>query len=167
MKKMPSAQRCMESITKESRQLLNQIHGLSASDPKSVKDALVLLAKLRELASESLNALQHEYLVVRTREHLEQAYAKNTQWYWQHPQQSGPANEPDLRAVLNDKVMVSAEVSAAARPIGSIDTHMRKTLENLAKMEGRRLYVVRTESMKKRAMTKVSKAGDAIEVLIL
>jgi hypothetical protein len=60
--------------------------------------------------------------------------------------------------------LLSAEVTASERPVGTIDTRIRDTLAKLGNMPGRRFYFVRTASMEQRATTKIEKGGFAIEV---
>jgi hypothetical protein len=60
---------------------------------------------------------------------------------------------------------ICAEVNALEEPVGVIDAQMRRALAKLAALDGRRYYFVRTSSMKRRAVTKVLKAGWDIAVV--
>ena len=87
-------------------------------------------------------------------------------WYW-NPRQTGAADEPDLRGSIGSETVVSAEITTSGRPIGAIDKRMATTLGNLSNMSGRKFYFVRTENMRRRAQTKVDKAGYDIEVRLI
>ena len=68
-------------------------------------------------------------------------------------------------AEAGETIRVCAEVNALEEPVGVIDAQMRRALARLATLEGRRFYFVRTASMKRRAVTKVVKAGWDIAVV--
>ena len=146
--------RCLESV----RQVINQ-------DPITASAGVTLLNSLRKLSCEDINQLQHEEMALSAARLLQETEfrGERLEWYW-NPRQTGDATEPDLRAVRNGEVMVSAEVTTSQRPIGSIDTRMRETLRKLNKMPGRRFYFVKTGSMEHRAKSKVKRAGFAVEV---
>jgi len=88
-------------------------------------------------------------------------------WGW-HPSSTGPSDEPDLRGLNGEGVVViSAEATASSLPQGVIDMRMAKTLAKVASMGGRRFYFVTTTEMERRALTKVSKRGHLVQVVRL
>lgn len=146
--------RCLESV----RQVINQ-------DPITASAGVRLLNSIRNFSCEAINQLQHAEMALSAARLLQETEfrGERLEWYW-NPRQTGDASEPNLRAVRNGKVMVSAEVTTSLRPIGSIDTRMRETLRKLNKMPGHRFYFVKTGSMEHRAKSKVNRAGLAVEV---
>jgi hypothetical protein len=66
---------------------------------------------------------------------------------------------------VNGRILVSAEASTSEKPKGILDSRMRKTLERLSRMDGRRFYFVSTDEMVKRAETKIRKAKWPIKVV--
>jgi hypothetical protein len=88
-------------------------------------------------------------------------------WYW-NPRQTGSKEEPDLAAEQQGIRLISAEVTASRNPIGIIDKRMTQTLQKLNKMPGKkRFYFVRSESMSKRAQSKVVNNNLDINVVLL
>lgn len=146
--------RCLESV----RQVINR-------DPVTANAGVNLLNSLRMVSYEDINQLQHEEMALSAARLLQETEfcGEDLDWYW-NPRQTGDAAEPDLRAVRNGEIMVSAEVTTSQRPIGAIDTRMRDTLAKLNKMPGRRFYFVKTGSMEHRAKSKVKRAGFAVAV---
>lgn len=168
-------QKFPESVSAADKKVLSDISKLvkvlrekSEKDPVAVADGISLLMALRKDIYEELNQIQHESLAVRAVEWLKgSGYgAAELEWFW-NPRQTGDDKEPDVRAVLNKKVIVSAEASASDSPKGTIDSHMAKTLEKLSKMDGEKFYFVRTNQMAKRAETKVKKGSWAIKVVTI
>jgi hypothetical protein len=72
---------------------------------------------------------------------------------------------PDLRAVHQGQILASAEITTSEKPVGTIDTRMRSTLEKLSRMDGEHFYFVRSNAMRIRADSKVSTAGWNINVV--
>jgi hypothetical protein len=68
---------------------------------------------------------------------------------------------------LNGKTIISGEVTTSPVPKGFIDSRMTSTLRKLAAMEGQRFYFVLTAAMANRALTKVARAGHALDVVQL
>jgi hypothetical protein len=87
-------------------------------------------------------------------------------WQW-NLRQTGDAAEPDIRAVLEGKTIISGEVTTSPEPKGLIDSRMASTLRKLAAMEGQRFYFVLTAAMANRARTKAAKAGYELDVVQL
>ena len=147
------------------RECVVRIQQLITPAITDVSSAVALLRFLRSEVAEDINQLQHAALA------LEAARLIQTQrpetalldWFW-HPFQTGGIDEPDLQARSGSEVIISAEVTASERPDGVIDTRMAHTLQKLQSMSGERFYFVRTDSMHRRAETKVHKAGYAISI---
>ena len=132
----------------------------------SVEAGIALLSSLRKQAHEHLNQIQHEQMIVRAAEWLVQhgITSTDTRWLW-NPRRGGENGGPDLLGRAGETIRVCAEVNALEEPVGVIDAQMRRALARLATLEGRRFYFVRTASMKRRAVTKVVKAGWDIAVV--
>ena len=140
--------------------LLDNIRRIVAVTPNDVEEALEQLQIIRRDAYEDLNQVQHEYLILRGARWLieQDVVCVNVSWSW-NPRQTGHANEPDLAATLNDQTLASAEATTSPEPKGKIDERMATTLRSLSAMPGERFYFVRSESMHRRATTKIEKAG--------
>jgi hypothetical protein len=157
-----------EKVLGDVRRCLATLRGLLPASVETAETGVAALSKLRTEGYEELNQIQHEYAALcAVRWLLAQARApEGTRWEW-NPRQTGDATEPDIRGVLNVRVLISGEVTTSARPTGVIDSRMRSTLEKLAGMEGARFYFVLSGHMRKRAETKVRKAGHDIVVVRL
>ncbi|MEW6613873.1 MAG: hypothetical protein AB1401_00150 [Thermodesulfobacteriota bacterium] len=131
----------------------------------SATDGASVLNKLRQVAYEDINQIQHEEMILRAARLLQSTEFPDQQidWYW-NPRQTGDNSEPDLRAIRGGEIVISAEITASEKPVGTIDTHIRDTLTKLNNMPGRKFYFVRTASMEQRAKTKVEKGRYAIEI---
>ena len=131
-----------------------------------MRQGIETLTQLRQQVYEDLNQIQHEEMVLRAARFLQESrLARETiEWFW-NPRQTGAITEPDLRGELDSQIVVSAEVTTSERPVGSIDRRMAHTLHKLNDMPGRRIYFVRTDSMARRARTKVKKSAYEIEVV--
>jgi hypothetical protein len=147
------------------KQLISESRNLVAGEPPNLEAGVGILNHLRAAIYEDLNQIQHEAMILRAARLQQNTDLKGQEvdWYW-NPRQRGTADEPDLRGVVAGRVVVSAEITASERPIGSIDKRMGTTLERLSKMSGRRMYFVRTDAMEDRARTKVKKGSYQIEV---
>lgn len=156
-KVLADAQRCIE-----------RIKALCAQSIATADDGVRVLRVLREEAYEDLHQIQHEHLILHAAQWLiQQKHCSNAvEWSW-NPRQTGDDSEPDLWGFDHGSVAISAEITTSREPVGVIDTRMRKTLSKLAQTEGRKFYFVRTESMRRRAATKVAKAGWPIQVVLL
>ncbi|GAB7535185.1 hypothetical protein [Burkholderia sp. 3C] len=157
-----------QKVLADTRQALKKIHSLAASPCDSPEAGVDILRRLRMDVYEDLNQILHEHLIVRAAEWLlaHGRVAGDIAWFW-NPRQTGDSSEPDLRGMCREGVVISAEVTASERPIGTIDRRMHTTLAKLSRMAGEQFYFVRTESMRKRASTKIDKAGWAISVVKL
>jgi hypothetical protein len=137
-----------------------------AEPVETVEAAALLLGSLRRQAHEHLNQIQHEQLIVAAAEWLAAhgVGSADTVWHWNPRSRSDHAG-PDLMGSECGVVRVCAEVNALEEPVGVIDAQMRRALAKLASLDGRRFYFVRTTSMKRRAVTKVVKAGWDVAVV--
>jgi hypothetical protein len=133
-----------------------------------LRKSSAVLSRIRSEVYEDLNQIQHEYLILRAAEWLiaQGVCPATTQWTW-NPRQSGDANEPDLEGKVNGQIVLSAEITASADPQGAIGARMQTTLKKLSTFQGKLFYFVRTESMRRRAETNVTKAGRQIGVVML
>jgi hypothetical protein len=140
---------------------------LSAKEIEGIQSGVATLRIIRASAYEDINQIQHECLVLRAlRWIVDNGSPSDILWEW-NPRQTGTANEPDLRGSRNGTVLISAEASASERPIGLVDSRMRKTLEKLSRMEGQKYYFVCSEEMACRANTKIVKNKWSIKVILL
>lgn len=157
-----------EKVLRDVRGCLAKMRGLLPASAETAEAGVAALSKLRTEGYEELNQIQHEYAALcAVRWLIAQGRApEGTRWEW-NPRQTGDSTEPDIRGVLNGRVVISGEVTTSARPIGVIDRRMRSTLEKLAGMEGVRFYFVLSDRMRKRAETKVRKAGHDLVVVRL
>ncbi len=149
----------------KAHQLLSETREIVAREPTTLAEGIGILNDLRRAIYENLNQIQHEAVILRAVQSLqnEDFSGEKVEWYW-NPRQTGSAKEPDLQGEVGGRIVVSAEITTSERPIGTIDQRMSTTLQKLSKMEGNLIYFVSTEAMGKRARTKVSDAGYPIEV---
>jgi hypothetical protein len=156
-----------ERLLTEANSLLDKVREAASGRVASTRDAARVLALLREAVYEDMNQLQHEALILDAVRWLRQHVMSGAhmEWLW-NPRQRGGKDEPDLMCRSGERVVV-AEVTASKAPVGVLDSRMRWTLEKLADMKGERYYFVRTQSMKRRAETKVAKGAWAIQVVQL
>jgi hypothetical protein len=157
-----------DAVLNEARALLVAVRRHAADDPRTVAEAVTVLAGLREEVYEDLNQLQHEHLIIRAAAWLRDNHLvpPDASWSW-NPRQTGDHTEPDLAAEHHGACLLSAEITASAEPQGVIDSRMAKTLRKLNGMQGSKYYFVRTEAMRQRAQTKVTKNAWSIRVVLL
>lgn len=154
-----------ERVLRRVQQLISASRKVVAREPTNLAVGIDILNHLRRAIYEDLNQIQHEAMILRAAQSLQRndLTGQKVEWYW-NPRQTGTAEEPDLQGIVAGRIVVSAEITASERPIGTIDRRMSTTLEKLSKMPGKRIYFVWTEAMEKRARTKVRDAGYQIEV---
>jgi len=147
------------------KELIATSRTIVAEEPPNLKFGIETLKQLRRAIYEDLNQIQHEGMILRAARLLESSEltGQEVEWYW-NPRQTGTADEPDLRGLVAGRIVVSAEITASESPKGTIDQRMGTTLEKLSKLPGKTFYFVCTDSMEKRARTKVKQAGYQIEV---
>jgi hypothetical protein len=166
-------QRIENSIAAEAKVLadiqnvLSTINQLSGQQIENVQVGVAQLRMIRSSVYEDINQIQHEYLILRALGWLlQKGFTSDVIWEW-NPRQTGTANEPDLRGTLGGMVLISAEASASERPVGVIDSRMKKTLYKLNGMAGDKYYFVCSDEMACRARTKIAKQSWPIAVVRL
>jgi len=155
-------------VLANAQRLLAGIRRTAAESVDTVEAGIVVLTNVRKAAHEHVSQLQHEQMIVSAAEWLVNhgIATATTRWQW-NPRHSSDHAGPDLLGIDGDLVRLCAEVNALEEPVGVIDAQMRRALTKLATLHGRRFYFVRTASMKRRAVTKVVKAGWDIAVVQL
>ena len=134
--------------------------------PNQLYHQLKLLEKIRVSHYEQLNQIQHALSIVLAAKELQFEFPRVDYWTW-HPKQTSHIDFADLTGYINGDVFLNAEITTSSKPIGTIDRHMKSTLESLSRKNGKKFYFVRTEVMKKRAITKIAKFECEIEVRCL
>jgi hypothetical protein len=127
---------------------------------------LRVLRQIRSLAYEDTNQILHEALLLKAIEYLQNEHTQSIDWSW-NPRQTGDSVEPDLQGKRSQEILISAEATTSEDPQGLIDQRMRKTLKKLSSMPGELFYFVQSERMRKRALTKISKAAYQIRVVLI
>lgn len=168
MKKIELSQLPFEKILHDTHNVLAKLRKHTIHNPETIPEAIKVLENIRHDVYEDLNQIQHEYLIIRAAEWLEknESIPHAAMWHW-NPRQTGTADQPDLACDLNDSRIISAEITTSKKPQGVIDSRMKSTLEKLYKMGGKKFYFVQTESMFKRATTKVTNKNLDITVILL
>ena len=152
-------------VLHDMQELIKTLMRPSSQAVEDVRSGDLQLREIRSSIYENLNQIQHEFLLLRGLAWLfKNGFESKVDWGW-NPRQTGGGNEPDLRCSVNGRILVSAEASTSEKPKGILDSRMRKTLERLSRMDGRRFYFVSTDEMVKRAETKIRKAKWPIKVV--
>jgi hypothetical protein len=157
-----------EKILADIRRYVGEVQCITRSPVETVEDGIRMLVALRKTSYEDLNQIQHEYAALCAVHWLiaQPRAPEGVTWQW-NPRQTGDAAEPDIRAVLEGKTIISGEVTTSPEPKGLIDSRMASTLRKLAAMEGQRFYFVLTAAMANRARTKAAKARYELGVVQL
>jgi len=142
-------------------QMFTDLKKINFNEVDNLSSASSCLRDMRIAHYEDINQLQHAIMILDAWEFLKKSNKYESfeilQWFW-NPHQTGGGEEPDLRGMLNGVTVISAEITTSESPVGTIDVRMSSTLKKLNKMEGKYLYYfVRTDKMRKRALTKLSK----------
>ena len=168
MKPLGSIESASNDILKNARNIIKSLYNHAVHEPITITEAIKTLKHIRIETYESLNQIQHEFLIIQAVKRLQTTDPTlvGASWLW-NPRQTGSYDEPDLRAVHKEVNLVSAEVTTSAYPKGLIDSRMRDTLAKLSKMQGRKFYFVLTEEMRRRAQTKVTKNGWDINIIVI
>jgi hypothetical protein len=168
MDRIGTLKEARDNVHADIQRCITTIRELAAQPISTPESGLGLLQRLRRETYEDLNQIQHEYSILEAAQWLivNGICAPNTEWLW-NPRQTGGRQEPDLRGLNQQKIIISAEVTTSEKPEGIIDTRMRDTLEKLSRAEGGMFYFVRTDAMATRARTKITKAGWLITVVRL
>ena len=157
-----------QKILTDIRRYIVEVQDITRSPVETVEGGIRMLVALRKASYEDLNQIQHEYAAFCAVQWLiRQSHAPDgVNWQW-NPRQTGDAAEPDIRAVLNGRVIISGEVTTSPESKGLIDSRMASTLKKLTGMEGQQFYFVLTTPMATRARTKVTKAAHKIHAVQL
>jgi hypothetical protein len=168
MKKIEFSLKSSEKILHDTHNVLAKLRKHTIRDPETVRDAIKVLENIRHDVYEDLNQIQHEYLIIRAAMWLQknQKIPQDATWSW-NPRQTGTADQPDLACDLNGSRIISAEITTSKKPQGVIDKRMKGTLDKLDEMRGKKFYFVQTESMFKRATSKVTNNNLDITVVLL
>jgi hypothetical protein len=168
MDKISDIQKAEEKVLSDMNKFIENIRRNTIDDIPSLGEGLARLRNIRASVYENLNQIQHEYLILQGLSWLSiNGFGQSElHWYW-NPRQTGNSSEPDLKAVTNGKIVVSAEATTSEKPQGIIDSRMRDTLSKLNQMEGNKYYFVRTKEMEQRAKTKVTKNKWDVKVVII
>ncbi len=155
-----------DRLLAELKDVFSHIRVAGQTEPANLELSREILRSLRHLVYEDMNQILHEALILRTAKLLQLDLYSGVAvtWFW-NPRQTGTKDEPDLRGLTQDKVIVSAEITTSSSPRGVIDGRMAKTLQKLSTMPGDKYYVVATEAMELRAKSKLSNLGYQINVL--
>ena len=156
----------MAKVLADMNNFISTIRKFVGEEVSSLSDGLTVLRNVRSSVYEDLNQIQHEYLILQGFLWLSKNGFNQPEiiWYW-NPRQTGNTEEPDLRATLNGKIVLSAEATTSEIPQDLIDSRMNHTLLKLNEMEGTRYYFIRTTSMENRARTKITGGRLLIEVI--
>ena len=157
-----------DKILADIRHYIAEVRSITQLPVETVEGGIRTLIALRKTSYEDLNQIQHEYAALCAIHWLiaERRAPEGVTWQW-NPRQTGDATEPDIRAVLEGKTIISGEVTTSPEPKGLIDSRMGRTLKKPAAMEGQRFYFVLTLAMARRARTKGTKAKHEIKVVQL
>jgi hypothetical protein len=166
MLELGSFEDARRKVLANSQRLLLGVKRAVAEPIDSVDAGLSMLASLRRQAHDGLIHIQRDQMIICAAEWLvtHGVASSATCWHW-NPRTSAEPAGPDLIGRDGDAATICAEVAASEEPVGVIDAQMRRALAKLASMDGRRFYFVRSVSMKRRAATKVIKAGWDIAVV--
>jgi len=134
------------------------------ANPSSLLAQVDLLSAMRNELYEDINQLQHRSLILAAAKFLAKKYPQINKWAW-HPEQTSHIDFADLTGFHSHKVILNAEVTTSVSPVGTIDIRMSKTLISLNKKPGNKYYIVRTEQMERRALSKIQKQKFDIEVV--
>ncbi len=167
MVEFPNIERAESTLISDMKRILTLLRNKAYGTIESARQGNDKLREIRKAIYENLNQLQHEYLLVSgIRWLIAQIVTGDLVWSW-NPRQTGDDKEPDIRAVQNGKIIVSAEATTSQNPVGTIDQRMKNTLLKLERMPGKKYYFVTTSSMAMRAKTKVTNLGLCIHVVEL
>ncbi|HXO70042.1 MAG TPA: hypothetical protein VN838_13860 [Bradyrhizobium sp.] len=157
-----------DKILADIRRYVSEVQRITMSPVETVEDGIRTLIALRRTSYEDLNQIQHEHAALCAVHWLiaERGAPEGANWQW-NPRQTGDTAEPDIRAVLNGKTIISGEVTTSPVPKGVVDSRMASTLRKLTAMEGQRFYFVLTAAMANRARTKAVKAGYVVDIVQL
>jgi len=120
MEKLTDPAKAEAKVLSDMRALVSNIRQLTAQDIADVEFGVLLFRLIRAKASEDLNQIQHECLILQGIAWLlKNGFDSGIEWEW-NPRQTGTADEPDLRGSRNGTILISAEASASELPGGKI-----------------------------------------------
>ncbi|REL35702.1 hypothetical protein [Thalassotalea euphylliae] len=166
MERIDNIEQAKEKVLADMNTFLSSVRDFASEDVLDLGSGLSKLRNIRSSVYESLNQIQHEYLILQGLIWLNSnGHAHSgTHWYW-NPRQTGDSTEPDLRGTFEGRVVISAEATTSEKPQGVIDTRMKNTMAKLNEMEGEKFYFIRTSPMEMRANTKAENNGWPITVV--
>ena len=168
MKPLGSIESASNDVLNDARKLLECLRSHLTQEPTTADEAVKTLNHIRRETYESLNQIQHEYLIIQAVKWLQKNDLTIVGGLWQwNPRQTGGKNEPDLTFMRQQICLISAEVTTSPAPKGSIGSHMQDTLSKLSQMQGNKFYFVLTEIMRKNAQTKVDASGWDINIVLI
>ncbi len=136
--------------------------------PDSLYSALHTLQGIRMGFYEDLNQLFHVAAIVSAYNELikmKKSHSK-LEWEW-NPTQQGAGNEPDLRGIKKNKVVVSAEVKTAHDVAGTTVKQIKNVCRKLNKTEGLKILFVANEKVEDFAKAFVKREKLKIKVVSL
>jgi len=169
-----STNECEKRLNNEIEKIRKSMEDFIHKSKVQEVDAKVkALSNFRAESYEMMNQIQHEWLAVSAVKYLldmnsiKEIEKEKYSVEW-NPRQTGKKSEPNIRVFIKEtKTIINCECTSSKEPLGVIDTRIRKDLESLSEMNGVKYYFVISDSMKKRAETKIRKKGFAIEVVKL
>jgi len=165
MQELGSFEEARCNVLADAQKTLAGIRRAAAEPTESVAATIAVLTGVRKQAQDCLHQIQHQQMIVSAAEWLVRHRAGDESLRWLWNPRSADRGAVDLVGFEGDAVAVCAEVNALEEPIGVSDTQMRRALLKLAAMSGRRFYFVRSAAMKRRAVSKIVKAGWDIAVV--
>ncbi len=140
----------------------------AAGRAMTLREQILLLAKVRSDVGEDINQSLHHYAVILAIRFLRERHEGiRIDIRDVHPEQTGGADDPDITGRVG-RQLVCAEVTAHLKPQGYVDTRIRDTLNKLARIScSHQYYFVTTSCMERRARSKLSKMHCDIEVVPL
>jgi hypothetical protein len=166
MERITDIEHIRGKVLTDMNNFISTIRKFVEEEVSSISDGLTMLRNVRSSVYEDLNQIHYEYLILQGFLWLSENGFNQPEiiWYW-NPRPTGHTEEPDLRATLNGKIVLSAEATTSESPQDLIDSRMNHTLLKLNEMEGARYYFTWTTSMENRARSKVIGGRLLIEVI--
>lgn len=175
MRRSPDFQTIEINLTSELNEIAKSMQKyieIVKNNPDDIDAQILELKVFRSNSYESLNQIQHEWLLVKalkwlsTTHHMQLEDNKYLiEW---NPRQTGNGDEPDIRIINKEKNFeINCEATTSKNPVGVIDSRINKHLQCLSKLTGLKYYFVMTNKMKQRAETKIYNNGWDIEVIKL
>ncbi|PKM42175.1 MAG: hypothetical protein CVV03_10370 [Firmicutes bacterium HGW-Firmicutes-8] len=176
MKTVPSIQTVEATLKNELESVKDSMIKfikVANENPQDMGTQILELKHFRSRSYESLNQIQHEWLLVNALKWLNLEHnipldGHNCNIIEWNPRQTGSGDEPDIRIINKETGLeINCEASTSETPIGVIDKRIDNHLKTLSKLNGTKYYFVLTQKMKQRAETKINKNGWDISVVLL